>query len=149
MYLSAYFLWRWRERYVYEWESYLIPALLIAANGLSLLALSIEVVDTVDRGFFDISPKIAGNVISLSLSLLWALYAAVLIVLGITRRDRRLRLAGLGLLAVPVVKLFVYDAFEMDQVYRVAAFIGLGALLVIGGFLYQRYSRVIRGFLLE
>ena len=72
-----------------------------------------------------------------------------MIVLGIVRRDRYVRLAGLGLLAVPVIKLFAYDAFELEQVYRVVAFIGLGALLVIGGFLYQRYSRVIRGFLLE
>ena len=33
---------------------------------------------------------------------------------------------GLGLLAVPIVKLFAYDAFELEQVYRVIAFIGLG-----------------------
>ena len=99
------------------------------------------------------SPQLAlarpGNLKSLSLSGLWALYAAILIVLGIARRWRWLRMSGLGLLAVPVVKLFVYDAFSLEREYRVAAFIGLGALLVAGGFLYQRYSRVIRGFILD
>jgi len=85
----------------------------------------------------------------LFMSALWALYAAVLIVLGMVRRSRWPRLAGLGLLAVPVAKLFLYDAFSLGQVYRVTAFIGLGVLLVIGGFLYQRHGRVIRGFLLE
>ena len=102
-----------------------------------------------NRGFFAIAPESAGNVISLSLSALWALYAAALIVLGIMRSSRWPRLAGLGLLAVPVAKLFLYDAFSLGLAYRVTAFIGLGVLLVIGGFLYQRHGRVIRGFLLE
>ena len=149
MYLSAYFTWRWRDRYFYPWDIYLTPALLVAANGLTLFALSVEIFNTVDRGFFDIAPDIAGNVTSLSLSALWALYAAGLIVLGIVRPNRWLRLAGLGLLAVPVVKLFAYDVFSLGQVFRVTAFIGLGALLVVGGFLYQRYGRVIRGVLLD
>ena len=122
---------------------------MVAANGLTLFALSVEIFNTVDRGFFDIAPDIAGNVTSLSLSALWALYAAGLIVLGIVRPNRWLRLAGLGLLAVPVVKLFAYDVFSLGQVFRVTAFIGLGALLVVGGFLYQRYGRVIRGVLLD
>ena len=60
-----------------------------------------------------------------------------------------LRVAGLGLLAVPVVKLFAYDAFELAQAYRIAAFVGLGVLLIAGGFLYQRYGRFMRGMLLE
>ena len=152
LYLSAYALWRWRDQYLHPdpEERFFIPAFLVAANFLTLWILSFEIIETIDRRyFFDVAPNVAGNVISLSLSVLWAVYAAVLIVLGIVRRDRYVRLAGLALLALPVVKLFAYDAFELEQVYRVIAFIGLGALLVIGGFLYQRYSRVIRGFLLE
>ena len=150
LYLSAYALWRWRDQYFRPEERFFLPAFLAAANLLTLWILSVEIVEAIDRRyFFAVAPNVAGNVISLSLSVLWAVYAAVLIVLGIVRRDRYVRLAGLGLLAVPVIKLFAYDAFELEQVYRVIAFIGLGALLVIGGFLYQRYSRVIRGFLLE
>ena len=140
MYLSSYFLRR---------DKYFYPTLLAVANGLSLFALSVEIFDTVDRGFFDISPDIAGNVISLSLSALWTLYAATLIVLGVVRRNLGLRLAGLGLLAVPIVKLFVYDAFSLGQAFRVIVFVGLGVLLVIGGFMYQRYGRAVRGVLFE
>ncbi len=146
-YLSAYAWWRWRDDYFAPEERYFIPGFLAAANSLSLWILSIQVVMAVDQAAIDAS--IAGNVTSLSLSGLWALYAAVLIVLGIVKRWRWVRLSGLGLLAVPIVKLFVYDTFSLEQEYRVAAFIGLGALLVAGGFLYQRYSRVIREFLLE
>ena len=53
------------------------------------------------------------------------------------------------MLAVPVLKLFLVDSFALDQEYRVAAYLALGLILVIGGFLYQRFSRTIREFLLE
>ena len=149
IFLSAFFTRRWGGRSARPGDGIFATFLLIAANGLTLFALSAELIDAVNRGFFAIDPEIAGNVTSLSLSALWAMYAAVLIVLGIVRRSRWPRLAGLGLLAVPVAKLFLYDAFSLGQVYRVTAFIGLGVLLVIGGFLYQRHGRVIRGFLLE
>ena len=149
--LAAFFWWRERESRNYEWETLAPVILLVAANLLALWALSVQVVDAVyaaaDNG--SIAFHIVSNVVSLSLSALWTVYAAILIVLGIVRQGRWLRLGGLALLAVPVLKLFLYDAFELDQGYRVAAFIGLGALLVAGGFLYQRYSRQIRGFLLD
>lgn len=124
-------------------------ALLVAANGLTVFALSVQIVDAFDRGYFAVDPDIAAQVASLSLSGLWAVYAAVFIVLGTALRTYWLRAGGLGLLAVPVVKLFVYDAFELAQAYRVAAFIGLGVMLIAGGFLYQRYGRAIRGVLLD
>ncbi len=146
-YLSADAWWRWRDKYWTAEDPSIVNAFLAVANALTLWILSIQVVMAVDLAA--IGGSVAGNVKSLSLSGLWALYAAGLIVLGIVRRWRWLRLSGLGLLAIPVVKLFVYDAFSLEREYRVAAFIGLGALLVAGGFLYQRYSRVIRGFLLD
>ena len=150
MYLAAYALWRWRDQYDSLVEQILIPVFLIAANFLTIWILSFEIFETIDRGyFFDLTPGIARNVTSLSLSILWAVYAAVLITLGIVRQSRWVRLAGLGLLAVPIVKLFAFDAFALEQEYRVAAFIILGTILLAAGFLYQRYSRIIRGFLLE
>ena len=149
MYLAAYMLWRWRERLVDEREKTLTLVLVGIANILTLLILSAEVIASVDSEFFDVGRDIARDVTSLSLSILWAIYAATGIVLGIVRRSRLLRLGGLALLAVPVLKLFILDIFELELGYRVVAFLGLGALLVVGGYLYQRYTRVIRGFLLE
>ena len=140
-----------RDKYSYEWDIFAPIILVVAANLLALWALSIQVVEAVyflvDENVFY---YVVDNIISLSLSGLWAAYAAVLLALGIIiRQGRWLRVGGLVLLAIPVLKLFLYDSFQLDQGYRVAAFIGLGALLVAGGFLYQRYSRAIRGFLLE
>jgi uncharacterized membrane protein len=55
--------------------------------------------------------------------------------------------AGLGLLALPIIKLFVYDVFALEQVYRIIAFVGLGVILLASAYLYQRYSKAIKGFI--
>ena len=149
MYAAAYMLWRWRERLVHEREGVLMMVFMGAASFVTLWILSAEVIASVDSEFFDAKRSIAGDLKILGLSILWATYAAIGIVLGIMRRSRSMRLAGLALLAIPVLKLFVFDVFELEQGYRVGAFMGLGALLVVGGFLYQKYSRAIRGFILE
>ena len=125
------------------------PALLGLANLATLWLLSAEIIASADSSLFDLSPDVSDNVASLGLSLLWALYAAALITLGIARRWRWVRLAGLALLAAPVVKLFAFDSRLLEQEYRVIAFLALGLLLVAGGLLYQRYSRAVRGFLFE
>ena len=149
MCMAAYFLQRWRERLFDVREEYLILVFLGVANFLTLWILSAEIISSVDSETFDVERGIRGDVKSLSLSILWAVYAGAAIITGIVKRSRYIRLAGLALLAVPVIKLFAFDIFALEQGYRVGAFLGLGGILVLGGFLYQRYSRAIRGFLLE
>ena len=148
-YVAAYISWRDKEKLLTAQEWVIIPAFLLVANFLTLWVLSVEVISTVDAALPDGARSIVNNLMSLSLSMLWALYAALLIVLGFARRLRWVRLAGLALLMVPVVKLFVFDVFELEQGYRVAAFMGLGAILVAGGFLYQKFRGAIREFLLD
>ena len=65
------------------------------------------------------------------------------------KRWRRVRIGALILLAVPIVKVFVYDVFKLEMGYRIAAFVGLGVLLIVSGYLYQRYSKIIKGFFIE
>ncbi len=149
----AAFLWRRGplDFTPYPTEEHIPTFLLGAANLVALWTLSLQIA----IGVFYLAEESnwmtwdQGNTISLSLSFLWAAYAAAAIVLGIIRKQQLLRLGGLALLALPVLKLFLYDSFQLEQEYRVAAFIGLGALLLSGGFLYQRFSQQIRGFLLD
>jgi uncharacterized membrane protein len=68
----------------------------------------------------------------------WTLFAFALLGLGLWRDHQSLRFAGLGILGLTLAKLFVIDMSELDGLYRVAAFIGLGASLVATGFVYQR-----------
>ena len=133
-----------------NWEKQkLLPGLLLTANALSLLIISLEMITFIDANIADFSGSTANHIKSLGLSLLWAIYASILIIIGIIRKVRLIRLAGLILLAIPIIKLFIFDSFALEQGYRVVAFISLGLLLICGGFLYQRFNVVIKGFLSE
>jgi hypothetical protein len=51
----------------------------------------------------------ADNQYKLGLSILWGLYAMMLVVLGIRKKQKHMRLAGIALFMVTLIKLFVYD----------------------------------------
>ncbi len=127
----------------------LFPGLLVTANFLTVWILSAEVIATVDSDIVDMSREAEPHVKSLSLSLLWGLYASVMLIIGIVRRWQPVRLGGLALLTIPVAKLFVWDTFKLDQGYNIVAYFSLGFILLAGGLLYQRYSEAIKGFLFE
>ncbi|MDD4341553.1 MAG: DUF2339 domain-containing protein [Kiritimatiellae bacterium] len=74
------------------------------------------------------------------LTLLWALYALALLLVGLHRGVRGLRYAGLALFAVVVGKVFFFDLANLDSLYRIVAFIVLGILLFIAALLYLRHS---------
>ncbi|MCY4581130.1 MAG: DUF2339 domain-containing protein [Chloroflexi bacterium] len=124
----------------------LLLGVLIAANAVALWMVSQEVIY-----YFDSLGVRAGSdytdAMYLTLTVFWALYAMGVIGVGIAAGYSQARLAGIGLLAIPVAKLFVFDVFLLEMAYRVVAFITLGCLLLGMGLVYQRYSRVVRGFL--
>ncbi len=72
-------------------------------------------------------------------SLLLALYGLALVAQGMARNFRLHRVLGLVLFALVVVKLYLYDIWQLNQFYRILAFVVLGALLLSGSFLYSRY----------
>ena len=149
LYLAASITWKHRNDADILAPAHVVGGLLLAANFLTLWILSAEVIATVDDVVVDAAADTVFYTKSLGLSLVWALYASVGLVLGIVRGWRLVRLASLGLLALPIVKLFLFDSFALDRGFRVAAFLILGGLLLAGGLLYQRYGEAIRGFLFE
>ena len=89
------------------------------------------------------------NAQHLSLTAVWAFYAVIGLVLGIVKRWRYVRLGALILLLIAIVKVFVFDVFKLEMGYRIGAFVGLGVLLLVSAYLYQRYRKVIRGVFTE
>ena len=105
----------------------------IGAGALVYLA-SVAIIDTfgvTDSG----DSRQTGQVL---LSAFWTLTGLGAVVYGLLRDVQRLRLAGLGLLALAVTKVYTYDLSELDELSRVLSFIGLGLLLLAGAFAYQR-----------
>lgn len=76
-----------------------------------------------------------------ALSAVWTAYGAVLIAVGLIRRNASLRWIGMVLLAITIVKVFFLDLRELDIVYKILALLGLGLVLIVVGFGYQRLVR--------
>ena len=128
-------------------KKYILAILIVTANILTFCILNLEVMKAVDYFFGNIEDL--NNIKSLSLSLLWAIYAIIIISTGIIIRLSKVRLAGIGLMFIPIVKLYVYDLWSLENVYKVSLFITLGLIFLISGFLYQKYTERIKEFLSE
>lgn len=71
------------------------------------------------------------------ISIMWALYAAVLMVVGFWRRLPILRYVALGLFGLLLAKIFIIDTSQVENIYRIAAFLATGGVLVAVSYLYQ------------
>ncbi len=80
----------------------------------------------------------------LSLSALWTLYAIGLFLAGMYRKNRQLRYASLGLLAIVVLKAFFIDLANLQTVYKIILFTFLGMCLLGISFLYQKKKDTFR-----
>lgn len=74
------------------------------------------------------------------LSLGWFVEAALIIAFGFWRDLSWMRWGALALLCAAVVKAFAYDVWQLSLGYRTLSFIGLGVLLLIISFFYQRHG---------
>jgi uncharacterized membrane protein len=114
---------------------------IVAINLLALVALTAEISD-----FF--SQKMTSGLWveihnlrlarDFAYSALWMVYGAGLLVVGFRKRSAFLRWQALILIAMTVVKVFVYDVSELEKGYRILSFIILGVLLLGVSFVYQK-----------
>jgi uncharacterized membrane protein len=82
------------------------------------------------------------NTNKLGLTLLWGAYALLLIILGLTKDQKFIRVTGITLFAITILKLFLYDMAGMSTISKTLVMIILGALMLISSFLYNRSKRV-------
>ena len=72
-------------------------------------------------------------------SILWALYAAILTAIGFIKRSSVLRIAGLILFIITAVKVLI-NIWDLGQLYRIISFVGLGVIALIASFAYAKYK---------
>ncbi|MBI5504457.1 MAG: DUF2339 domain-containing protein [Deltaproteobacteria bacterium] len=75
----------------------------------------------------------------LTTSIVWALYALILLGIGMARASIGLRWVSLGLLIVTNAKVFLHDLGELRDLYRVASLVGLAISLLAVSLAYQRF----------
>jgi len=123
-------------------ERSVMPVLVAVANVLMLVALSAEAAGYFDSGRAGAADaaraRDLGLAKQLSLSVIWALYGAGLLLAGSAWRVRLLRLMALVLLSLTTLKVFFSDLSSLDRAYRIVSFIVLGAILLAVSYLYQK-----------
>jgi uncharacterized membrane protein len=123
----------------------------VALNALALIALTLEAADYYSRQMIVYRPTFNGRTPAYATDLrrieierdftysaLWMAYGAMLMIVGFLRRSAFVRWQALLLIAVTIVKVFVYDVSQLDKGYRIVSFIVLGVLLLAISFVYQR-----------
>lgn len=69
----------------------------------------------------------------------WAmLFGAALLGIGFWKKSAFLRWQALALLTLSIAKVFLVDTRQLSQGYRILSFLGLGVLLLVVSFVYQR-----------
>jgi uncharacterized membrane protein len=121
-------------RNVYVWFMHLAILTLLSSE----LVNQFRLMHPEDAVIYD---KIARR---MGFTILWALYSMLLIVLGIARKVKQLRIMGLVLFGAALIKLLA-DSLNMSGGYKIIVWISIGAILTIIGFLYQRYKTVMFG----
>jgi len=118
--------------------------LTIGGNVLLLCALTLEV-----NTYFDQSGYAGqNNAKQFAISALWGIYSIVVIVIGIAQHYQPIRLFALTVFSITIFKVFLGDMSFLDASYRILSFIGLGVILLIASYIYQRYQAQIREFTL-
>jgi uncharacterized membrane protein len=71
-------------------------------------------------------------------SALWLALGILLLAYGIFTHSKPARLASAALVSLTVVKVFLLDLAGLEGVLRALSFLGLGAVLIGIGFVYQK-----------
>ena len=73
-------------------------------------------------------------------SAFWGILALASLYVGLRRRRGVLRGGGFILFAVSLGKIFLFDLPSLSSAQRALSFLAVGAVLLLGGFFYQRLS---------
>ncbi len=87
--------------------------------------------------------EVSGGLLTVS----WGLEALVCLVSGFPARERILRLQGLAVFALCILKLFLYDLRNLETVYRILSFLALGAILLGVSLIYTRFRTQVQRYL--
>lgn len=105
---------------------------LYVAGHLALVLAALRLLDL----------SVAGkSVVRELVSLLLAVYGTALLAYGLAQASAVNRILGLVLIGLVISKLYLMDVWVLARIYRITAFIGLGALLLAASYVYSRSEK--------
>ncbi|MFN0192558.1 MAG: DUF2339 domain-containing protein, partial [Aestuariivirga sp.] len=72
-------------------------------------------------------------------SAVWLAFGIAVFLVGLVLSRQPIRYAGLGVVSLVVLKVFLWDMAGLEGLYRIASFMGLGLCLVGIGWLYGKF----------
>lgn len=121
---------RWPDRYPLDSRAH---GALIVVGGVSLWLMLYRWLSENATGFY--------------LTASWSALALLLFLCGMAFRERVYRWTGLGILAVALGRVFAFDVWKLETLYRILSFFALGVVLLVLGFIYSKYQEKIREWL--
>lgn len=110
-----------------------IQAVMIAVGGVSLWLFVSRWVAQESSGFY--------------LTVSWAVLAFLLFIAGLGLRERMYRWLGLAVLGCALGRVVLFDVWKLHTIYRIASFFALGVVLLVLGFIYNKYQEKIKEWL--
>ncbi|MDB6132616.1 MAG: hypothetical protein JWM59_859 [Verrucomicrobiales bacterium] len=129
----------------HRWNDIPLRALLTTFGGiLVFLLLNVEIASFfTPEGSRFITFEFHGNFArDMVTTIAWGLFALGLMIIGFRWRQPAARYAGVGLLAVTLIKLFLHDLAELGTLHRIGAFIAVALTALVASFLYQRFLNI-------
>lgn len=85
-----------------------------------------------------VTEHLSTNIHSLTITSIWAIYAIASVVYGVVAKNKKVRLVGIGLLFLTLLKLIIVDMTSVSIVVRAILFIGVGFIgVAISRFFYS------------
>lgn len=88
-------------------------------------------------GFFFITSEIKDYDLNM-LSAFWIVYAGAVTLAGIFRNTGYLKKSGMALCSIAALKVFIFDLIGKPMVYKLAAFLTLGVILIVLSYYYNK-----------
>jgi hypothetical protein len=110
-----------------------LQAAMIVLAGLSLWLLVSRWILQIAGGFY--------------LTASWSVLALTLFGCGIALRERVYRWLGLAVLACALGRVIIFDVWKLETLYRILSFMALGIVLLVLGFIYNKYQERIKEWL--
>lgn len=86
---------------------------------------------------------VSNQIIKTGYPILWGVIAFMLLILGIKKQLKNMRIAALILLGITIAKLFIFDIRNASETGKIVAFILLGVLILVISFVYQKIKLLV------
>jgi uncharacterized membrane protein len=118
--------------YRINFSFFILTLLVLISTGMDAIALIISQ-----------SYDVLQSTQKVGYTILWGITSFLLMLIGMKRKIKFVRIMSLVLFAVTITKLFAYDINNISEGGKIVAFILLGVLLLIISFMYQKVKRLI------